>query len=180
MDQAEIERIAVLVRGTVRVRLRRWKAHLVDGEDEDDLVNAVFMSLIEDDYAAIRAFDPDRGSLDNYLRALTLARIKERERKFLRRRELEKEHGPVTAAVHEADPEAWMRMAEGDATVQKWLAERASPGDRRIFQLALVENRSPAEIAELLGVTKARVADRVHAIRNRLERRLAEKEEEAK
>lgn len=180
MHQAEIERIIALVRGTVRSRLRRWKGHLVDGQDEDDLVNEVLAWLIEDEYAAIRAYDPSRGPLEKYLRSLTLGRIKDRERKYLRRRELEDEHGPANVASHEADPEAWMRMSDDNAVIQDWLTHRASPADQRIFQLAFVENRSHAEIAKELGVTKARVADRLCAIRKHIDHRLADKTRETK
>lgn len=72
----------------VRYMLRRWPARRIGGMDQDDLVNEIFEALFADEGRLLQAYDPSRGTLQNYVSAVAFSRMRDLERRELRRSEL--------------------------------------------------------------------------------------------
>jgi RNA polymerase sigma factor (sigma-70 family) len=169
--------VAAVVRVTVKLQLKRWGVQRVGHDDIDDIVDTVLMSFYcNKKRTPLALFDPARAKAKSYVIMLTRRRLTELVRKQDRRAELDEATAAKDASEDRTldDPEAWAQYREAGQHISDRLASNASAVDRKIFQSAFVEHRSNPEIAAELQIPKSKVADRVFALRQKIEGWLAE------
>jgi DNA-directed RNA polymerase specialized sigma24 family protein len=129
--------------------------------DVDDVVDEVLLSLLQDGWKSLLAWDLQRGPLDAYAHVL----VKRGVIDVLR---LKRHRGEAGAASGEPelerlpdsapDPEAWSQAAQRVGAVSAAL-ERRSAYYFRLFHWFHVEGLDNDEVCVLTGRTPARVAD---------------------
>lgn len=148
-----------MLRGVVRRILARRGLPL---DLEEDLLQDIFVSLLKDDCAALADWDPDRGTLDAYLRFYARSRAIDQLR---RRRDVAVDERRLSAAVERDRPPA----AEGawlDDALGRYRAECTEEDWR--FLLAVVEGRETAELESVFALSTAAVYKRKQRLRDRL------------
>ena len=111
--------------------------------DAEDVLHDVFLGLPE----ALRRYD-ERGSLDGWIKRVAARVALTRLRAAARRREVPLDAGPEPARDAEA------RMLDDRAALERAIA-RLPDSLRVVFVLKDVEGYSHAEIAALLGISRA-------------------------
>lgn len=146
-------------------------------EDAEDLFNAVFLSLIEDDFRKLRQFRGDNNcSLSTWLAVLSGRRTID----YIRQ-----DKGHLAAEKEDAEGGIWENIANGDRPADLRLAEkeikeavRAEVGllsarDRLIYHLTFVRGCSADETAKILGISADLVYSRKHRIMERLKKNVS-------
>jgi RNA polymerase sigma-70 factor (ECF subfamily) len=131
-------------------------------QERDDLVQHVFLSLWDKDGELLRRWDPERGrSLASYARLIARSRALDVLRSPTRSpwqiqplpdEELEGGAEPQAAAQAKV-----VHARELLDKLQQLLAERFSARDWMLFYALLVDERSPKDVADELGMTTAAV-----------------------
>lgn len=145
-------------------------------EDAEDLFNAIFLSLIEDNSRKLRQFRGDNNcSLSTWLAVVAGRRTID----FIRQ---DKGHLSVGPAGAEGD--IWETIADGGCRADTLLAEKQTreilareagllmPRDRLIYYLIFVRGCSAEETAKVLGLSAGLVYSRKHRIVRRLKKNL--------
>ena len=137
-----------------------------DVDAAEDIVQECFVQLMRRP-----AFDPERGSLRQYLYGITRNLIRQRQR--LNHREVqwddEMDDAPMAAAATDADRTTSRELA---AVVQAALSS-LPPGQREAIVLAEFEELPLDEAAAVVGVDLGAFKSRLHRPRESLRSRLA-------
>jgi RNA polymerase sigma-70 factor (ECF subfamily) len=162
-DRAAFERIIALHER--RVARLAWRLLGWTG-DVDDVVQDVFVAALEQRHK----FRGDNG-LWPWLVAITLNKCRSRLRRhFLRLRWL-KQRRPDELESHPADRTS---LREETSAKVRSAVRALSPRDREVVVLYYLEDRSVADISELLGKTENAIDVRLHRARKRLKELLEE------
>lgn len=84
-QRALIAQLDIFVRAPIRIALRRWPGQMIAGMDQDDLVNEIFSQLFADSGRDLLRYDKARGSLKTYVSVYSRFRLRDIEKKELRR-----------------------------------------------------------------------------------------------
>lgn len=84
-QRALIAQLDVFVRAPIRIALRRWPNQTIAGMEEADLVNEIFSMLFAESGRDLLRYDKTRGSLKTYVSIYTRFRLRDIEKKELRR-----------------------------------------------------------------------------------------------
>ena len=123
----------------------------------DDLRIEVWLRLLENQRAKLRAWDPTRASLDKYIQLVARSQVLSHLRKDQRRSKtapmLPLESDPRTAS---ANPETKTMTADlarqTDECTRRKLARRHK--HLRFYELQIVDGRSDQEVEEALGISR--------------------------
>jgi RNA polymerase sigma-70 factor (ECF subfamily) len=135
----------------------------------EEIVQEVFLALIQDSKRAARQYDPERGSFAAYLygmaRHMALRRL-ERDRRYVPWPDEEIAEGPGGS-----DPLADLTGAERQALVQRAVLT-LPPKYREVLLLCDIEEVSYAEAGRMIGCELGSVRSRLHRARALLETKL--------
>ncbi|MCB9545891.1 MAG: sigma-70 family RNA polymerase sigma factor [Myxococcales bacterium] len=174
-DQADASLIERALRGESRARralvervgptIQARVRHLTGGrpigaEGPDDLVQQVFERLLRDDGRLLRAWQPDRGSLQAYCSVIARSVVSER-RRVARPMADALPDGADEAPGPEQVTSARERLQQLRACLRRCL----SPGAWLVFMGLYADRREPAELADGLGRPRRWVDDRHREIR---------------
>lgn len=168
--------VAVLVRRlmpVIRARVRRSLARQgrqVGPHDGDDLVQEIWLRLIDDGGRRLLAYDPSRGAtLEGYTGLIT-----EREISNLRQKAGAKRRGGDLVAVPNqavrlasdgASPEEQVAAHDLAARLGEYLEGELPARGRLVLRYAFVDGLPPGQVAKTLGVTVQVVYNWQHKIR---------------
>ena len=172
-DQRElIEHLTPEIHFSVTKMLRSWRKGPASGRDLrqeiEDMVQEVFLELLEDDGKTLRRWDPDRLSLSGYVSYI--ARIRTAEVLRSRRSPWREEPNPSSELDRVApreNPEKETSSREELRHVYLCLIQGFTAQDAQLFDLLLVQEASPQEAAETAGKS----VDAVYQWRSRLYKR---------
>ncbi len=164
-----IERLTPEIHFSVVKMLRCWRTGPASGRDLrqeiEDMVQEVFLELFEDDFKALRRWDPDRLNLCGYVSYI--ARIRTAEVLRSRRSPWRDDPTPDTSLDREApreNPEGEIAWRDLLSKVYLCLFKGFSPYDAQLFDLLLVRLVSPQEVAAKVKKT----VDAIYQWRSRL------------
>jgi len=165
---ALIRRLMPVIRSRTRVMLSR-DGRKLGASEGDDLVQEVWLKLVEDDGRRLRAFDAERGaSLEGYVGLLAQSEI----RQLLRMRAAKKRGGHLVAIEAAEELRADIASPE-EATLAGQLARRLGEHldtelparGRLVFRYAFHDHLEADEVARILGVTVQVIYNWQHKIR---------------
>ncbi len=151
-----IKRLDPLVRGPIRLALRRWPNRRMGAQDEDDLVAEVFVRLLKDDAKELKKWDAARGSLENFVSLYTRSRILDWEKREVRRLEIL----PLPLSMHglpeppdvRPGPEQMVAARQKAVNIRTCIHEKVRTSRaQRMFQLLFDRALSTDEIVEITG-----------------------------
>jgi RNA polymerase sigma-70 factor (ECF subfamily) len=169
-----VDALVPIVQRRVAIELfrRRWQARGPDLEQEvEDMTQQVFVSLLEGDARALRAWSPERGlPLSEFVSLLAAREVASILRSG--RRSPWKEDAVaddvmsdyVGAVGADAGPELLASARSLGAALVDRLREQLSPKGLELFQLLFVHEREVSDVAQALGMTM----DAVYAWRSRI------------
>ncbi len=167
-----IESLTPEIHFSVAKMLRRWRHGSASGRDLrqeiEDMVQEVFLELLEDDAKTLRRWDSERLPLAGYVSYI--ARIRTAEVLRSRRspwREEPKEGSELDREAPRRSPESEASSREELREIYLCLARRFTAEDAQLFELLLVREISPQEAAEKTGKS----VDAVYQWRSRLYKR---------
>ncbi len=159
-----------MVLGPTRLCLRRWPGHKLAGQDADDLTSEIMLKLFEDEQRALSRWDPERGSLGNYVSWFARSRPKEFERKELRRLELV----PATVDLDSvAEPKEASQRPDLLASARQFAQKirdclaRKMPGEKANRMIELIYDRllDTDAIVDEAGISRDQVSRLRYLIR---------------
>ena len=138
---------------------------LPDPQDREECLSEVSMRV----WSRIEQFDPERGSWNTWLTAIT----RNTARNFLRSAQSRRdtEQIPDGTPSPGASPEETILQAERSAAVHNALS-RLSPRDRALFYRKYYYLQSTAQIASELGMTARAVEGKLYRLKKRLRKML--------
>lgn len=147
---------------SVAKMLRRWRVGAAAGRDlrqeVEDMVQEVFLELLEDDGKALRRWDPERLPLTGYV--AYIARIRTAEVLRSRRSPWREEPEPTAELDRQApgeDPERQASWRDELRQIYLCLTRGFTVDDSQIFELLLVRDVAPQEAAEKTGKSVAAI-----------------------
>lgn len=168
------------IQAQVAKMLRRWRVGTAAGRDlrqeMEDMVQEALLELFEDNGKVLRRWEPDRLPLDAYVGYI--ARIRTAEVLRSRRSPWREEPNDPVDLAEPADAEALPtpspeRSAMSRDVLSKiyiCLASRFKPSDAHLFDLLIVEEKTPQDAAAVVGKS----VDAVYQWRSRLYKRARE------
>lgn len=171
--RALVDRLLPVIRARVRRRVRDMP------ERREDMVQEVWVYLLANGGAALRGFDPNKGSsLEGFVGMLTERRIIDEHRKAAAaRRGADKQvHDPmaVAAAPDNQTPEDVAISADLAERLGAHLMRVLSGTGQLVFRLIYTDQCTPAEAAEAMGVKIQVVYNWQHKIRTEVRTLMAE------
>jgi RNA polymerase sigma-70 factor (ECF subfamily) len=150
-----IARLDPLVRGPVRIALRRWRNGRIGNLDQDDLVSEVFAQLYADGGRDLKLYDPSRGTLENFISMYTRSRLRDLQKKEMRREKLFPAPGPMGDAAEElphngALPDAIIEAQQEAKKVRECLDKKmATPRAQEMVKLLIDFGLTTDDIVKL-------------------------------
>lgn len=130
-------------------------------QDLADRVQQVLLRLFEDDAAALRRWDPARGSLAAYVGAVAdHTMISELRRPAA--------HAPTDAPDDARSPDSGPESKAAFRSLMAALVEELGEEDFALFRLVYMEELSPDEVAALLELRRDAVYKRIQRLRPRI------------
>lgn len=146
----------------LEARIARHLARRSAGRQElADRVQQVLLRLFEDDAAALRRWDPARGTLSAYVGAVAdHAMITELRRPA--------QPEPTEAADDARSPDSGPESKAAFQSLMRALVEELDADDFTLFRLVFMEELSPDEVAALLELRRDAVYKRIQRLRPRI------------
>jgi RNA polymerase sigma-70 factor (ECF subfamily) len=163
-------RLLPVVRARVSAYLRR-RGGALGGQDVDDLMQEIWLTLFERSGQLLRGFDAERGmSLEGYVGMVCRRELWRRNRAHMaERRGGGVEHAPLDAAFDQAsstpDPEAVATSRDLMAGLDGFLGERLSERGRLVLRALYEDQLGPSDAATMLGVKVQVIYNWQHKIR---------------
>ncbi len=156
-----MRRLDVILRAPVRVHLRRWPGGKLAGLDADDLVHEIFVKLLERDRAVLRKWNVGRGSLEQFVSLFARSRIKDLERKELRRLQLVPHPVALDKAPEPTDvatPDELVMVQQSALRLRKCIEKAITSKDgRKMIELLYDRHLDTDEAVQQSGMTRAQV-----------------------
>lgn len=127
-----------------------------------DRVQQVLLKLFEDDAAALRRWDPARGSLATYVGAIADHALVSESRRAAQPELMEE---PDEARSPDSGPESKIAFR----SVLRALVEDLGEEDFALFRLVWMEGLTPEEVAHLLEMKRDAVYKRIQRLRPRVQ-----------
>lgn len=163
-------RLLPVIRGRAVAYLRRRGSSL-DAQDADDLMQEIWLTLLENDGRLLRAYAADRGkSLEGYVGLICRRELWRRARAAgAQRRGADVQIAPLEAAVEaptqSPDPEAVMVGQDLLQGLLAFLRERLPERGRLVLSAVYEDQLEPAQTAQMMGVKIQVVYNWQHKIR---------------
>jgi RNA polymerase sigma-70 factor (ECF subfamily) len=157
------QRYVALIYSCTRRVLRRYNASQTPDEVED-LVGDLWLRLLDNDMKRLRRFEPERGiKVSTWLGLLTTNYVIDSLRRRRKYDSLDNIPEPITVE----SPQSELEKRQQAAVAARALRQLSSK-DRSFFMACFHEERSPAELAEELGVSLNTIYSRKFKLRAKL------------
>ncbi|MET0341327.1 MAG: sigma-70 family RNA polymerase sigma factor [Polyangiales bacterium] len=165
-----VARYGSIVRAAIRRILRRFSE--AAAVDADDVYAAIMGTLVAHDMAALRQFDPERGtSFAGWLSRLAANRTWDHLRGCRRTWRTKRIFEQAAATSFEPDPEQTLILRDQCRDVLDLYAGM-TPRDRRVFELRFLQNATTQEVCERMQIATNTVHTKCFKIRASLARAL--------
>ena len=159
-----------LIRACVE-RTARWYGVSLERAEYEDLVSAVCLSLVEDNYRRLRMFDASRGyRLSSWVGLIatntTIDALRRRVAENISFEE-QREAGGCDWTIETSTPEENLERQE-EVSLLLAAVERLGENDRLFLDYYYVHDLEPEEIAARMGISVATVYSRKNKIREKL------------
>lgn len=150
-----IEQLRPVVLAPVRIILRRWPGGRLANLDEDDLVSEIFAALFADDEYHLKQYDASRGTLENYVSMFARSRLRDIQKKEIRRRALFPEPTPIDdsaeqVAHNDPQPDVLAEMSEEYEKIRECLERKlTTPRAKEMVGLLVDLRLSTDDIVEM-------------------------------
>lgn len=152
----------------VRARVRALQARRTDvrGLDQPDLIQQVFVCLLENGARQLTLWDPARGaSLEGYVGMVTEREVGNAAQKLSTRGRYEV-HVGADALIDAPSPEAHAVARDMTARLGSFLEAQLPPKGRVVFRCLYSDGLDAEETARVLGVNRQVVYNWQHRIRS--------------
>lgn len=142
--------------------------------DVEDLLNTVCLQLIRDNYEKLRRYDADKGyRLSSWVGLIsTNAAHDSLRRRGPQMHSIDEDASPLSQlAAANASPDEQTLLKQRQQALNQAVA-RLSPSEQLFLRYYYLEQRTPAEIAELLQISINTVYSRKNKVRSRLKQAL--------
>lgn len=162
--RAVVERLLPVVRARVR-RLQAGRADLRRHETSD-LVNQVFVCLLENKARQLQQWEPSRGaSLEGYVGMVTEREVGNSQQRAQTRARHETPANDVEALSGQPSPEAQTVARDVAARLGDFLEQQLPPKGLVVFRCLYTDGLDADETARMLGVNRQVVYNWQHRIR---------------
>ncbi|MDP1830129.1 MAG: sigma-70 family RNA polymerase sigma factor [Archangium sp.] len=153
----------------VRARVRRLQSKRADlrGLDTADLVQQVFVVLLDDDAWQLRQWDPARGAtLEGYVGMVSEREVGNSSQRAMTRERREATDEPqADAPIEQPSPEAQVIARQAAARLGEFLDGQLPPKGQVVLKCLYADGLDADEAARVLGVTKQVIYNWQHKIR---------------
>ncbi|MCK5800171.1 MAG: sigma-70 family RNA polymerase sigma factor [Deltaproteobacteria bacterium] len=163
------QRYERLVVACVRKVLHRYTVPYT-GEDLEDLLNAIYLELLRNDFKKLRAYDPERGyKLSSWVGLIaTNAAHDALRRRGPQTQSLDDPKTPWPEATDATSSPADLALLRERQDLLNEAAKHLSPGEQVFLNHYYREGREPAEIAAILEISVNTVYSRKNKVRANL------------
>jgi RNA polymerase sigma factor (sigma-70 family) len=167
-DSSATRRLVERLLPVVRARIRRLQVRRADlrRHETSDLVQQVFLCLLEDGARQLRQWEPTRGaSLEGYVGMVTEREVGNTEQRAVARARHETPANDIEALSPQPSPEAQTVARDVVDRLGAFLARELPPKGQVVFRCLYTDGLDAEETARMLGVNRQVVYNWQHRIR---------------